>query len=286
MSENRAGFGIGDVVERTGVPEATLRMWERRHGFPAPARLASGHRRYSDLDIELIGRVASQRAAGLSLAPAIAAVRAQAHTPVASVYATLRQRWADLEPRALTKPVMLALTHAIEDETLARAQRGLLFGSFQRERFYRQAEPRWRELARGAEHAIAFADFPRLRTPARGAAEVPVPRTDPLGREWALVCEADGYAVCLAGWEPPSSSGAPDPQRTFEAFWSVEPTVVREAARICVTIAAAQLPGLPERTRRLDSPPAQTTSAQLMLASAITSRTLEYVSQPLIRHRR
>ena len=28
------------LAELTGVPAATLRMWEARHGFPAPARLA------------------------------------------------------------------------------------------------------------------------------------------------------------------------------------------------------------------------------------------------------
>ena len=42
MSGDGGVYGIGDVVERTGVAEGTLRMWERRYGFPKPARLASG----------------------------------------------------------------------------------------------------------------------------------------------------------------------------------------------------------------------------------------------------
>ena len=45
-------------------------MWERRYGFPAPERLASGHRRYSERDIELVRRW-PRRAAGLSLQVAI-----------------------------------------------------------------------------------------------------------------------------------------------------------------------------------------------------------------------
>ncbi len=44
------------------------------------------------------------------------------------------------------KRTLIALSHAIEDECAARAERPLLFGSFQRERFYRDSEPRWREL--------------------------------------------------------------------------------------------------------------------------------------------
>ena len=46
-------------------------MWERRHGFPEPERLPKGHRRYSKRDIELVRRVASERAAGVSLPLAI-----------------------------------------------------------------------------------------------------------------------------------------------------------------------------------------------------------------------
>ena len=34
-----------DVVEQTGIGEATLRAWEQRYGFPEPHRLPSGHRR-------------------------------------------------------------------------------------------------------------------------------------------------------------------------------------------------------------------------------------------------
>ena len=60
------GLSISDVVERTGVAEGTLRMWERRHGFPVPERLPSGHRRYSDDQVESVLRVVAGRSAGLS----------------------------------------------------------------------------------------------------------------------------------------------------------------------------------------------------------------------------
>jgi len=278
------GFGIGDVVERTGVAEATLRMWERRYGFPAPDRLASGHRRYSEREIELIRAVAAKRAAGLALAVAIEQAQSERSQSVPSVYAALRRRRPDLEPRLLVKPMMHALSHAIEDEALARAERVVVFGSFQRELFYRQAQPRWRELTRTAEAAAVFADFARVRAPRDGPAEVPVPREHPFNREWALVCEGQEFAICLSGWEPPGSALGPIGTRSFEAIWSVEPDVVREASRICCAIAAERRPDIAAAAQtRLEAPLSASPEAQLRLATAVTARMLSHVSGRLAR---
>jgi DICT domain-containing protein len=272
------GFSIGEVVARTGVAEGTLRMWERRHGFPAPERLPMGHRRYSERDIELVRRVAAERAAGVSLAVAIERAGREPETDVLSVYASLRRRWPHLEPRRLAKPLMVALSHAIEDESVSRADRPLIFASFQREGFYRQEEARWRELSRGAELALVFADFQRVRSPRGGPAEIPVDRSHPLAREWAVVCDAAHHAVCLAGWEPPSATAGLDEERVFEAIWSVEPQVVRAAARTCIGIATSVRPGLVESARpRLEPEPAPVTGEQLRLAAAVTNRTLSYL---------
>jgi MerR family transcriptional regulator, light-induced transcriptional regulator len=284
MQVSGTGLGIGEVVERTGVAEATLRMWERRHGFPAPKRLASGHRRYSEHEIELIRAVAAKRAAGLVLPVAIDQARTEGSQPATSVYAALRRRRPALEPRLLLKPAMLALSRAMEDEALARAERMMVFGSFQRERFYRQAQPRWGELARTAEVAVVFADFVRQRAPRDAPVEVPVPREHPLNREWALVCEGQDFALCLTGWEPPESAEGPDAMRRFEAIWSVEPDVVRDASRICCAIAAARRPAVAEAARaRLQAPPSPATETQLRLATAVTARMLAHVSRGLAR---
>lgn len=283
MPRGETSYGMGEVVEQTGVAEATLRMWERRYGFPAPERLASGHRRYTDRDIELIRSVAAKRASGLSLPVAIEQAQMHGSHPAVSVYAALRRRRPDLEPRILVKPMMLALTRAIEDEALSRAERMLLFGSFQRERFYRQAQPRWRELARTADLAVVFADFTRLRTPRREPAEVPVAGEHPLNREWSVVCEAEDFALCLTGWEAPDRTGPGDDGRCFEAIWSVEPDVVREASQICAAIAADKRPALTEAAHaRFDSPPALASAAQLRLAGAITARLLSHLSSRMI----
>jgi DNA-binding transcriptional MerR regulator len=41
------GLNIGAISRLTGIPADTLRTWERRYGFPAALRTASGHRRYA-----------------------------------------------------------------------------------------------------------------------------------------------------------------------------------------------------------------------------------------------
>ena len=264
-------LAIGELVGRTGVSEGTLRMWERRHGFPQPERLPSGHRRYREDDVELIRRVVRERDSGLSLAAAIARARDSAGQLDPSVFAGLRRRHPELAPLRLHKHQLLALSRAIEDESCARAERPLLFGSFQRERFYRQSERRWRDLARTAELTVVFADFERPRLTAREPMELPLGRSDPLSREWAVVCEAVGHAACLAGVELPHRESA----RTFEVIWSVEPAVVRTGRDICSGLAAAAAPELAARLAdRTDALP-PTSDEQLRLAAAIALRTLE-----------
>lgn len=43
---------IGEAERRSGVPKETLRVWERRYGFPAPTRDAAGDRLYTVADVE------------------------------------------------------------------------------------------------------------------------------------------------------------------------------------------------------------------------------------------
>ena len=116
-------------------------MWERRHAFPAAERLPSGHRRYRAEDADRVAQVLREREAGLSVSAAIDRVRRSGEKTEPSLFAGIRRRRPDLQPIVLRKPLLLALTRAIEDESCAQAERPVLFGSFQRERFFRLGAP-------------------------------------------------------------------------------------------------------------------------------------------------
>lgn len=50
-------YSIAAVSKLTGISCHTLRVWERRYGFPVPERSASGHRRYSRSQVKLLCRL-------------------------------------------------------------------------------------------------------------------------------------------------------------------------------------------------------------------------------------
>ena len=264
---------IGQLAERTGLQPATLRMWEQRHDFPRAERLPSGHRRYPESEVERVIDVVRARDGGLSLTVAIERVTNGVAKAAPSIYAGLRRLRPDLHPYPVPKRLMVPISHAIEDECSARGERAVFVGSFQRETFYRQAEERWRGFARTAEVAVALADFDELREPADGPLEIPIERGHPLANEWAIVCDGPDFSACLAGWERPTPG-----ERVFEMLWSVEPEVVREAARLGLDLAARQVPALAGLVPKRFSDPPVLDNAAVERATAITNRMLAYVA--------
>jgi MerR family transcriptional regulator, light-induced transcriptional regulator len=268
---------IGTVAERTGASVALLRAWEQRYGFPRPARSSSGHRRYSERDVEQIRQVLAHREAGLSLVAAIG--RLSPDEP--SIFAGLRRRRPDLAPHVLGTRTMLAISRAIEDEYGTTADAPLLLAAFQEERFWRASEHRYRDLARTASLTVVFAELAPTadRTAAGrddGPIEVPLGRNDPLLREWAVVCQGPRGGAVLAGRERPGRSEVDHDARVFEAFWSIEPVVVRTAADIALGIARRLRP---DRAAELDPPLATTDPGDegLRRATALTNRIVSYV---------
>jgi MerR family transcriptional regulator, light-induced transcriptional regulator len=260
------------------VPQATLRSWESRYGFPSPERLPGGHRRYAESDVAAVEEVLRHRAAGLGLEAAVRRVAAGPVASNASLYGELRRRHPTLVPQLLSKSSMVALSHALEDECCAQAQRPLLFAGFQRRKFLRESYARWLELARTAGHAVVFADLeePAPVTPGL-LVEVALPYDAAINREWFLVCDAPDRPACLAGWERPGQPARPDSGRRFEAVWSVDPLVVREAARICAELADGYRPGwrLQELTVLDETPPPG--SADLHRATGLVNRMMGYL---------
>lgn len=271
MPKSPPALTIGNVAEATGLSVAALRSWEDRHGFPVADRTASGHRRYSAEHVEQILEVRRDRAAGRSLEAAIARVRARNGRAETSMFAAVRRRRPDLPVHTLSKRAMTAISRSIEDECASRAERPLLIGCFEREQFYRRSELRWRELARTARRAVVFADFPRHRT--RSAViEIALGGADPLGREWAVVCDAADATACLLGVElPPDRDG----RRRYESIWSVEPDVVEVAATVGIALAQRAVPSLKLEVAR----PSTDEVSILARAAAVTSRVVDYLDR-------
>lgn len=68
-------FNIGAVARMTDIPEATLRVWERRYHFPRSARTAGGHRLYSQQEVERLQWVKKHLDNGMQASLAIQALR-------------------------------------------------------------------------------------------------------------------------------------------------------------------------------------------------------------------
>jgi DNA-binding transcriptional MerR regulator len=68
-------FNIGTVSRMTHVLEATLRVWERRYGFPKADRTNGGHRLYSQEEVLRLQWVKTQVDEGMQVSTAIRALR-------------------------------------------------------------------------------------------------------------------------------------------------------------------------------------------------------------------
>jgi len=57
MIDTTRFFSIGVVERDTGIGRDTLRVWERRYGFPEPTRNEKGERVYSELQLRRLQRI-------------------------------------------------------------------------------------------------------------------------------------------------------------------------------------------------------------------------------------
>ena len=114
-------YRIHAVAELTGVPEATLRAWERRYAVPTPLRTPSGYRLYSHKDVELVKRM--RELCGGGMAPVDAAkvvtenARAQptplpTNDPFTAVSTRIVEATRRMDPDGIEAEVRIALTLA------------------------------------------------------------------------------------------------------------------------------------------------------------------------------
>jgi len=278
-AQEPAVLSIGEVSARSGIPVTLLRTWEGRYGLPRPERAPNGRRRYRLSDCDLLQEVQRWRATGLSVAAAMAQARRSTIPTDGSIFATCRRRHPALTVHRLSKRAMLALSRAVEDETLAGASRPLLIGAFQRPKFYEASRCRWVELARTASLAIVLADFPALR-PARrpGPSLVKLPPDGVMLREWAVVSYAPDQGMVVSGWELPGPGSIADEERHFEAIWSVDPQVVRDAVLAAVALLERVRPELARRVSAHLGDGAPAASDDLRRATGLFDRALDYLT--------
>ncbi len=246
-----AGFSIGVLASRTGVTPGVLRTWDTRFGFPAGMRSDSGHRRFTDDDVDLVRQVLEVRATGVPLQRAIDAVRdRRRHEPAESVHAVLARDFAHLAVQRLGRRALVAVSHAVEDEALARAERPLVLGAFQEGHRFARSEHRWAELARTASWAAVVADFdPSLPAdPTARPARCQLQEGSALRREWTVVSLSPARAAVLAAWEVPATAGAAP---VYEAVISTHRPAVIAAAQVLVGAARAAGATPPTSVERL-----------------------------------
>lgn len=70
-------YNIGVVARMTGIPVATLRVWERRYNFPKAERTTGGHRLYSEKELVRLRWVKATIDEGMQTSQAIRALRNQ-----------------------------------------------------------------------------------------------------------------------------------------------------------------------------------------------------------------
>jgi DNA-binding transcriptional MerR regulator len=121
--EERAYLQIGEVAERTGVTQRTLRFYEEKGLLKPPSRLEGGFRLYSEEDVERVERIKGlQTLLGLSLADIKEMVEAE--EVKLQLRATYRRDADVSERRAKIKRAIEVTEHqvAIIDQKLTALQ--------------------------------------------------------------------------------------------------------------------------------------------------------------------
>ena len=76
-AEPTDGYSIRAVSRMTAVEPDTLRMWERRYGFPRPRRTPGGARVYSPEDVEVLRLIARAQKEGFRAGEVVGRTRAE-----------------------------------------------------------------------------------------------------------------------------------------------------------------------------------------------------------------
>lgn len=178
-----------------------------------------------------------------------------------SVLEDLLHRSPQLHPQLYFKASLTALSHAMEDQLLARSgtQPPLIIASFQRERFYRQEAHRYRRIAKLTPHVYVLAAPETSFVSASQEYEtVAFEPDDQLSREWHLIVIGQQYASCLVCQERHpipmenllTDLPAMDQTRRFEGIWTFDRGVSCQAAEILLNRILVYRPELAKKIKQ------------------------------------
>lgn len=115
-------YRIRAVSEITGVPEPTLRAWERRYGIPAPERTDSGYRLYDAGEVMIVREMRRLTDEGMAAAEAAALLRRRQERAFA-----LDAGDGPADPYAILMRLILDAVESFDDAALRSALRQTLF---------------------------------------------------------------------------------------------------------------------------------------------------------------
>jgi DNA-binding transcriptional MerR regulator len=189
---------IAAVSELLDIPIPTIRSWERRYGFPMPARTGGRHRRYGPAEAEQLRRVRDEVARGHPTHEAVRLVRdaATAEGPAA----VLLRRFVDEAMRLDPDGLRAALHDAAEAIGVDPAIRDIVLPGM------REMGDRWRAGVCDTAHEHLATESVRVWLARQSALAPPAFRAAPI----VLACgpkdlhtiglEAFGVILARRGW--------------------------------------------------------------------------------------
>lgn len=183
------------------------------------------------------------------------------------------------------KNTLVALCHALEDAILHADYQPLMITAFQRGKWYLEEAERYGEIAERSQQIVIMAapeaGFAEHATSQKANVElVSLDQDDPVSQEWHLIIVSPNYTAMVLCQELSEAdygvSGIPkvDLERKFYGFWTFEPALVLETARLAVDHIGRYNPSLQEKlTAQVEAIAAQTQQDEA-LCSAPTAEHL------------
>ena len=148
-----------------------------------------------------------------------------------SLLKDLVTEYQDLRPQIYFKSSMVALARALQDLVLTDKQQYLVIANFQYEKYFRQQEQRFQEMASNSRQVYVLG-VPETESGFAvddlGYETIPLAATDTLANERYLVILGQNYSACLVVREKQllnnlrDKASLTEQEDTFEGFWTFD----------------------------------------------------------------